>query len=231
MGELFRPELIPDYILKISKAFPKTIEILLLSLLFSLLLGGIFAAMGMSGKKALVKISSGWIAFMRGVPTLILIFLLYLGLPQVLKRIGIDLSGVSTTTFIITTLSLSASANMAEMMRSACLAIDKGQKEAALSVGMSPAVAFIRIILPQALGVAIPTLGNNFIMLFKETSLAFTIGVMDLMGKARAVSAVNYGATKLEVYVATAVIFWVFCFVFEKLFKFIEKAYTVGRKA
>ena len=167
---------------------------------------------------------------MRGIPTLILIFLIYLGLPQLLKQIGVDMSGISLTAYIIACLSLSVSANMSEMMRSAYLAVDKGQREAAWSVGMSSTVAFFRIILPQAVGIAIPTLGNNIIMLFKETSLAFTIGVLDMMGKARAVSSANYGATKLEIYIAAGLIFWAFCFLMEKGTQLAEKAYTKGRK-
>ena len=95
---------------------------------------------------------------------------------------------------------------------------------------MSSTVAFFRIILPQAVGIAIPTLGNNIIMLFKETSLAFTIGVLDMMGKARAVSSANYGATKLEIYIAAGLIFWAFCFLMEKGTRLAEKAYTKGRK-
>lgn len=230
VGNTFDPSLILKYVPKILKAVPKTFEILLLSLLFSLIIGAIFAGMSMSKNKVLKAISKVWIAFMRGIPTLILIFLLYLALPQFMKKVGVDMTGISTTAYIIATLSMSVSANMAEMMRSAYLAVDKGQREAALSVGMSPTMAFIRIIFPQALGVAIPTLGNNIIMLFKETSLAFTIGVLDLLGKARALSAVNYGATQLEIYIATGLIFWAFCFIFERVFKITEKLYTVGRK-
>ena len=71
---------------------------------------------------------------MRGIPILILIFLIYLGLPQLLKQIGVDMSGISLTAYIIACLSLSVSANMSEMMRSAYLAVDKGQREAAWSV-------------------------------------------------------------------------------------------------
>lgn len=230
MGSTFTPALVPKYILKILKAAPTTFEILLLSLLFSLIIGAIFAGFSMSENKVLRAIAKGWIAFMRGIPTLILIFLLYLALPQFMQNIGVDMTGISIITYIIATLSLSVSANMAEMMRSAYLAVDKGQREAALSVGMSPTMAFVRIIFPQALGVAIPTLGNNVIMLFKETSLAFTIGVIDLMGKARALSAASYGATQLEYYVACGLIFWAICFLFERFFKVAEKLYTVGRK-
>lgn len=231
MTDTFHPSYILEYIPKILQAFPMTFYILFMSLVLSLLIGAVFAFLSLSGKKAAGAIAKGYVSFMRGVPTLILIFLIYLGLPQVMRNFGVDMSGISLSTYIIACLSLSVSANMAEMMRSAYLAIDKGQREAAYSVGMSPAVAFFRIIFPQALGVAIPTLGNNIIMLFKETSLAFTIGVIDMMGKARAVSAANYGATKLEVYIAAGIIFWALCFIMEKGTKLVEKAYTKGRKA
>ena len=226
----FRPIEILRAVPKILQAFPTTMLILLASLLFSLLIGGIFAMMSLSHKKVLNAIAKGYVSFMRGIPTLILIFLIYLGLPQLLKQFGIDMSGISLIAYIIACLSLSASANMSEMMRSAYLAVDKGQREAAWSVGMSPAVAFFRIILPQAVGVAIPALGNNIIMLFKETSLAFTIGVLDMLGKARAVSAANYGATKLETYIAAGLIFWALCFLMEKGTRLAEKAYTKRRK-
>lgn len=230
MGHTYDFASIPGYIPKIMKAFPITIEILLLSLLFGLVLGAIVTVGSLSKRKILNIVSKGYISFMRGIPTLVLIFLLYLGLPQVMTGIGIDMSGVSKVAYIVACLSLSTSANMAEMMRASYLAIDKGQREAAYSVGMKGFTAFRRIIFPQAFGVAIPTLGNNIIMLFKETSLAFTVGVIDLLGKARAISAASYGSNKLEVYIATGLIFWVICFVLENLSKLCEKAYTKGRK-
>lgn len=230
MGHTYDFRSIPGYIPKIMKAFPVTIEILLLSLLFSLLIGAIVTVGSLSKNKGCNAISKGYISFMRGIPTLVLIFLLYLGLPQIMNSIGVDMSGVSKVAYIVACLSLSASANMAEMMRAAYLAVDKGQKEAAFSVGMKGFTAFRRIIFPQAFGVAIPTLGNNIIMLFKETSLAFTVGVIDLLGKARAISSASYGTNRLEVYIATGIIFWIICFVLENLSKFIEKKYTRGRK-
>lgn len=230
MGHTYDFKSIPGYIPKILKAFPVTIEILLLSLLFSLMIGAIVAVGSLSKNKVCNTVSKGYISFMRGIPTLVLIFLLYLGLPQAMNSVGIDMSGVSKVAYIVACLSLSTSANMAEMMRAAYLAVDKGQREAAFSVGMKGFTAFRRIIFPQALGVAIPTLGNNIIMLFKETSLAFTVGVIDLLGRARAISSASYGTNRLEVYIATGIIFWAICFLLENLSKFIEKQYTKGRK-
>ena len=134
---------VPGYIPRILKAFPMTVEILSLSLLFSLVIGTLVAAGALSSHRILGRISKGYISFMRGIPTLVLIFLLYLGLPQVMAALGVDLSGVSKTSYIIASLSLSTSANMAEMMRAAYLAVEKGQREAAYSVGMKGSSAFL----------------------------------------------------------------------------------------
>lgn len=230
MENTFKPETIIGYIPNILKAFPVTMEILLLSLLISLILGAFVTVAGIGKNKWLKTIANGYIAFMRGIPTLVLIFLIYLGLPQLAQSLGLDMTNISKTAFIVACLSFSTSANMAEMMRTSYLAVDKGQREAAYSVGMKEFTAFQRIVFPQALGIAIPTLGNNIILLFKETSLAFAIGVIDLMGKARAISSASYGANRLEVYIATGIVFWVVCILLEYLSKFTEKLYTKGRK-
>lgn len=230
MENTFKPETIIGYIPNILKAFPVTMEILLLSLLISLILGAFVTVAGIGKNKWLKTIANGYIAFMRGIPTLVLIFLIYLGLPQLAQSFGLDMTNISKTAFIVACLSFSTSANMAEMMRTSYLAVDKGQREAAYSVGMKEFTAFQRIVFPQALGIAIPTLGNNIILLFKETSLAFAIGVIDLMGKARAISSASYGANRLEVYIATGIVFWVVCILLEYLSKFTEKLYTKGRK-
>jgi L-cystine transport system permease protein len=221
---------IPGYCLKLMTAFPVTIRITLESLLFSLIIGVVVTVMSLSKKKAVSTFAKGYIAFMRGIPTLILIFLLYLGLPQLMNRIGVNMQGVNTITYIIATLSLSSSANMSEMMRTSYLAINKGQLEAAYSVGMTWRTAFRRIIFPQALGIAIPTFGNNIILMFKETSLAFTVGVLDLLGKGRAISSASYGTNRLEVYVACGIIFWICVFLLEKGTQIAERVYTKGRR-
>jgi len=230
MVNTFHPSTIPSYIPKLLTALPTTMIILLLSLAISLIFGVLIAVAALNKRKALNVFAHGYIAFMRGIPTLVLILMLYLGLPQIVSSLGGDMSGVNKLVYIIACMSLTTTANMAEMMRSAYLAVDKGQREAAYSVGMTGVTALRRIVFPQALGIAIPTLGNNIIILFKETSLAFTIGVLDFLGRARTLSAASYGANRLEVYIAAGLIFWFFCFSFEKITKLIEKAYTKGRK-
>lgn len=230
MSNTFRPETILSYIPRVLSALPVTMEILFLSLLIGLILGSLVSVSNLSNNRLLIKISSGYISFMRGIPTIVLIFLLYLGFPQLASDIGIDMSNFSKTAYIVACLSLNTSANLAEMMRSSYLAVDKGQWEAAYSIGMKGFTAFRRIILPQAFGIAIPTLGNNIIILLKDTSLSFAIGVIDLMGKGRAISAASYGSNRLEVYIAAGIIFWALCIILEYSSKFAEKAYTKGRK-
>lgn len=220
-----------SYIPKVLDAFPTTMYILVSSLILSMILGFIVTVGSLSNKKIVNKISGLYIAFTRGLPSLVLLFLVYFGLTQVLNDFGIKTSGIPKIAYITLCLGMSASANMSEMMRSAYLSIDKGQQEAALSIGMTKRKALTRIILPQAIGVAIPTFGNNVIMLFKETSLAFVINVLDMFGKARAMSAATYGVNRLELYVATGIIFWMVCIFLENIFKIVEKTYTKGRKA
>lgn len=221
---------VPGLVVRIMKAFPVTLEMLLLSLAISLGIGVLIAAQSMSKHKWNQRLAAGYIAFMRGIPTLVLIFLLYLGLPQVLNSFGINTSSWSKMIFIVATLSLTSSANMAEMMRSAYQAVDKGQLEAAYSIGMTKATALRRIVFPQAFGIAIPTLGNNIIMLFKETSLGFTIGIVDILGQAVAISSASFGSNRLETYLASAIIYWGICVILEQGSKAAEKAYTRGRK-
>ena len=230
MNYTYNFEAIPGYIVTIMNSFPVTLEILLISLVFSLGIGALVTVGSLSSNKVANSLSKGWISFMRGIPTLVLIFLLYLGLPQIMLPFGINMSRWNKIIFIIATLSMNTSANMAEMMRAAYLAVDKGQLEAGYSVGMSFFTAFRRIIFPQAFGIAIPMLGNNIVNLFKETSLAFTIGVVDILGRARAISGASYGASKLETYIASGITFWIICIVLEQGTKLLERVYTKGRK-
>ncbi len=225
------PERIPGFILNVLQAFPTTMIIMFATLAISLVLGFLVALAQLSKKRWAQVIARGWISFMRGIPALVMIFLLYFALPQVLlATVGINIASATKTNFIIAALSLIASANMGEMMRSAYLTVPKTQMEACLAVGMTPAQAVRRVILPQAVVVAIPLFGNNLIMLFKETSLAFSIGVIDMMGRANVVSAANYGAYRLELYVAVAVIYWVVCVVIMLVFAGLERGATRSRR-
>lgn len=230
MGNLFDFTKVPGLMAKTMTALPTTLKLVLFALVISLLIGLLIAAMSLSESRILNVLAKGYIAFMRGIPTLVLIFILYFMMPQYLNKIGINTSSWSKESFIIATLSLTAAANMAEMMRSSFLSVDKFQWEAAYSIGMGSLTAFQRIIFPQAFGVAIPILGNNIINIFKSTSLAFSIGVLDLFGKAKLMSTNLYGLNRAEIYLGVAFVFWIVCLLLERLTKWAEKIYTKGKR-
>jgi L-cystine transport system permease protein len=229
MGKYFDFKKIPALMASTMQAFPTTIKLVIVSLIISLILGLIFAVFALSRSRILNAVSKGYVAFMRGMPTLVLIFILYFVVPVYLKKTGIDTNSWSKDSFVIATLSLSAAANMSEMMRSAYQSVSRYQWEAAYSVGMTSLEAFVRIIFPQAFGVAIPNLGNNIIQIFKNTSLAFSIGALDIFGKAKLISNRLYGLNRAELYLGVAAIYWIVCLLLEWVTKRAEKAYTKGR--
>ncbi len=110
---------------------------------------------------------------------------------------------------------------MSESIRAALLSVNRGQIEAGYSIGMKTGKVLWRIVFPQAIKVAIPTLGNSFISLTKETSLAFVVSVPDILGQAKIIA----GRTTrfFEAYIVAAIVYWIVCIICEVLLYFIEK--------
>ena len=144
-----------------------------------------------------------FISFFRGTPLLVQLFLFYYGLPQVLSFLG-KIDGVTAT---IMGLTLHFSAYMAESIRAAILGVDRSQWEAAQAVDMTQGQMMRQIILPQASRVAAPTLVNYFIDMIKGTSLAFTLGVTELMGATQKEAAGSF--LYFEAFLVVAAIYWV----------------------
>jgi len=153
-----------------------TIIVTLGSLVFSTLLGLIWALMRVSGYPMLVVTSVWVVNFLRGTPILIQLFYIYFVLPEM----GITLSALQAA---IIGLGLAYSAYQAENFRTGIEAIDRGQIEAAQSLGMSWSTMMRRVILPQAVRIILPTYGNTMIMMLKDSSLASTITVAELAFK------------------------------------------------
>jgi L-cystine transport system permease protein len=171
-----------------------------------------------------------YIYISRCIPSIVLLFIVYYGLPEFLLAFGININNASKAFFVITTFSILFAANMAEVFRSAYESVDPGQREAALSVGMSEWQAFRKIILPQCTVYAIPNFTNALVNLMKEGSLSYTIGMLDVMGKGQLMIGVNHGSYSLETYIALAVIYWIFTIVIEKGFGYLENRLSKGKK-
>lgn len=216
---------VPGYIAQILGAFPMTAYLLAYSLIGGMVLGFILTLMQLKGGRVLATIAHGYISFMRGIPSLVMILLLYMGLPQLVP----GLASLPRSTFIVAAMTLLSSSNFGEMMRASYLSVEVGQTEAALSIGMTDRQALTRIVLPQAIATAVPNFGNNLVQLFKDTALAFSIGIMDLMGTANAIQASSYGSSRLESYIAVALIYWAICLIIQLLTTIAERLTSKGR--
>ncbi|MDD7910906.1 amino acid ABC transporter permease [Pseudovibrio exalbescens] len=185
------------------KYVPLTLGMASVSMALALALASLLAIIRVAGIPVLDGITRVFISFFRGTPLLVQLFLFYYGLPQLLPILT-ALDGVSAA---IIGLTLHFAAYMAESIRAAILGVDRSQWEASKAIGMSMAQMMRRIILPQASRVAAPTLVNYFIDLIKGTSLAFTLGVTELMGAAQKEAAGSF--LYFETFIVVAVFYWV----------------------
>ena len=180
-----------------------TMEMATWGLVFSLILAVILANIRVFKLPVLDQLSQLYISFFRGTPLLVQLFLLYYGLPQIFPfMVGID----AFTSAAVIGLTLHFAAYMAESIRAAIIGIDRSQMEASLSVGMTTPQAMRRVILPQATRVALPSLMNYFIDMIKSTSLAFTLGVAEIMAKAQMEASSSFRF--FEAFLAVALIYW-----------------------
>ena len=191
----------------LTKGFSTTILITLVSLLIALVLGLLSCLMGISKIKPLNWINKFYIWIIRGTPILVQTFFIYFGLPQAMQQLGADFRLTPFSAGVIT-LSLNAGAYISEIFRGGIQAVNKGQMEAALMSALTPAQAIRLIILPQVVYVALPNFGNMLIALIQESSLAYLIGVVDVMGQAKIIDNMSYGAHIIEIYFAVSLLYW-----------------------
>ncbi|MBP2652172.1 MAG: tcyL [Firmicutes bacterium] len=171
------------------------------------------------------QISLLYISFMRGTPIIVQMFIVYYGLPAILSSVGININRWDKMIFLILTYGLNMAAFLAEIIRAAIVSVPIGQTEAAYAVGMTRLQTFWRIIAPQAVLMGLPSIGINIVGLLQDSSIAFLLGIVDVMGKARAIGANTYHS--LEAYVGAAVIFLVITLLLEKVCATIERRLTM----
>lgn len=156
--------------------------------------------------RVLDRLAVVYISFIRGTPFLVQLFLAYFGLPELLQKTGYaGIRDIPPLLYVFIIFSLHVGAYSAETLRSAILAVDKGQLEASYAIGMGPVPAYMRIILPQAFEIALPALCNTVISTIKETSLVFNVGIVDMMRKADLLGANSQRS--LELYIDVAIIY------------------------
>lgn len=213
-----------DVSLKLLPAIPITFFITIFSFALGGVLGFFIALIRIFKVPFLSQIAILYVSFFRGTPLLVQLFMFYYGIPILLRTLGFNIdfiNQIDALYYALVIFSLYASSYLSEILRSGLLSVDKGQSEAALSVGMTYTQALWRIILPQAFMITLPNLLNFFIMQLKNTSLVSVITVPDLMGKADIES--GSSSKFLEVYFMAALMYWAICVVLEFIFSRFEK--------
>ncbi|MDF1526477.1 MAG: amino acid ABC transporter permease [bacterium] len=196
-----------------------TLEISVISLVLGLVVGLVAALSVLSHNRLLRWPALFYVWIIRSTPLLVQLFIIYFGLPQ----FGIDLSPFWSG---VLGLALNTGAYNAETIRGGILAVDRGQREASRSLGMSGALTMRRIILPQAMRLIIPPLGNNFIILIKDSSLVSTITLVELTLTAQRLIGSTY--KPFEMYLMAAVLYAVLTSCAALLLGYVERRTTWG---
>lgn len=208
-------KLMLDYIPRYLAGAKVTIELTIASLIIGILGGLIIAICRISHILILRKIAEIYISVIRGTPLLLQIVFIYYSLPSM----GISLSAMASG---ICGLSINTAAYMAETIRGGILAVDKGQREAAYTLGYSGIQTYIHIILPQTFKIILPQIGNTSIAMIKDTSLVSVITITELMRTAQVSYAINF--RPLESYLLAAIIYYILSTIVSRIFAAVEKA-------
>ncbi|MBN7573205.1 amino acid ABC transporter permease [Clostridium beijerinckii] len=192
-----------------------TIVLAFFAVLFGTILGLALTLLRRSKFKPISYIATAYVEFVRGTPLLVQIYIIYIGLP---KLIGIDMPDMTVGSIA---LALNSAAYISEIIRAGIEAVDKGQMEAARSLGMNQGLAMVHVIIPQAFKNILPALGNEFISVIKESSMVSVIGVAELMYNASIVR--GNTALGLEPIIVAAVVYFVLTFTLTRCLGYVER--------
>lgn len=204
-----------------------TVLISLLSLLIGILIGFVACIMGLSRNKILKAISGVYVWIIRGTPMIVQAFIVYFGMPQVIQIFNPSFK-ISAFSAGLITLSLNAGAYLSELFRGGISAVPHGQVEAARSLGLSRSRTMLRVILPQAIKVAIPSMVNQFIITVKDTSILSVIGLADVVNKAKVYVGKSYQF--FATYTLVAIYYLVVISVLMLFSKYLEKKLNYEHK-
>ncbi|MBW7454911.1 amino acid ABC transporter permease [Paenibacillus sepulcri] len=227
-----------DYALKqfpdVLKAVPMTLLVATVSLLLGFVFGLLISLCRTYKVPVLSQLGALYVSFIRGTPMLVQIYVIFFGTPMLIDYLnkqfgwGLNPYGISPLVYALLAFTVNTSAYQSETIRSALQSTEAGQMEAALSIGMTVRQALFRIIAPQAFLIALPVYGNLFIGLIKGTSLAFAVKVIEIMATTRIIAGGDYRF--LEMYIDAAIVYWVLCFLVERLFVLLEKRFSRHEK-
>ncbi len=214
-----------SYLLILVEYLPVTLAIFIGAMLVGSVIGVSFALSRVYKVPVLRWIVIGIVSYVRGVPVLVQLMLTYYFLPQALEAIGIPAGNWPAFAFVVAAYGIYAGVQFSEAIRGAIGSIPKGQMEAAYTIGMTGRQVLIRVIAPQALLIALPDVSNIMLIGLKSTSLAFTVGVMDMVGRGQALA--SQTLKSVQVSVALCIVYYIIAVLMEKGFKRLEQRLSV----
>jgi His/Glu/Gln/Arg/opine family amino acid ABC transporter permease subunit len=218
----------------LASHIPVTLGLAITSMFFASLLGLLVMVIRIKKIPILSKLADLYVLLGRALPTMVILYIVFFALPIFMMIYAdttgkkIDFNQIPAVVFAVIGLTIHTGAYLTEVFRAAVQSVDKGQMEAAYSIGMTWWQGFYRIIFRQAAVFAMPLMANQFLNLIKSTSIAFMITVMELFGAANVICADNN--RYLEVYIVVACIYWGMSILFEKLFLMVENKLAFFKK-
>lgn len=198
-----------------------TLLLTLFALFFAMIIGLIFALMNVSHSKVLNILGTVYVDAVRGVPLIVLAFFIYFGVPQAVKMLGVQTFRLPALQAGTIALAMNCGAYMAEIFRAGIQSIDKGQMEAARSLGLPYSISMRRVILPQAFRVMIPSVINQFIITLKDTSILSVIGYPELTNMGKTISGNTFKS--LQTWAIIGILYMVVIITLSKIAKNIER--------
>lgn len=212
------------------KAVPVTLEITIVSLLLAIIPALFIALARIYHVKVIEQLCSIFVSFIRGTPIVLQILIVYSIMPSLLNSFvksagwSINVFEMNPVIYAFVVFGINSSASLSEVFRSAISSVNRGQLEAALSIGETHFQAFRRVVLPQAAVSALPNLCSTTVILIKNTSLSFMMTVREITGIAKIEAA--YGYNYVESYIDIFIIYIAVCLLVELIFRKIERRFV-----
>jgi His/Glu/Gln/Arg/opine family amino acid ABC transporter permease subunit len=218
MGEFLAiyADKIDDWLPRLLFAAGATLRLTMITFVVACIIGLVFALLRTSKNRLIRRIAVVYIEVVRGLPALVILFLLYFGLGD----LGIPWLTMNTFTAAVIGLGMQGGALLAEVFRSGIEALHRGQTEAALSIGMTPTHATAYIILPQALRIVLPPVANYLVGLLKETSICSIIATPELMLRAKDLASASF--RPMHVFLLAGVLYFVMSYPLSLAVRYLE---------
>ena len=213
--------IIEKYSSMLLGALGKTILLTLLSLIFAMVVGMIFALMNVGKNRFFNCIGTIYVDAVRGVPLIVLAYFIFFGVPQGIKSLGFQDFRLTALQAGTIALAMNCGAYMAEIIRAGIESVDKGQMEASRSLGLSYGKSMRKVVLPQAIRTMIPSIINQFIITLKDTSILSVIGFPELTNIGKTISGNTFKS--LQTWAIVGVMYMVVIITLSRIAKRIER--------